>query len=110
MINGRQFIISNLQACVLVFGSFGLIAALTLLLGDLCWPPRIGGAMIGIAVFAQGYVAANPDAFAKEDANRISRERRVMHVVYFVTVFGTFLWAFGDLIHSLYGVPVCRAP
>jgi len=66
--------------------------------------------MIGIAIFVQGYVAANPDDFAEEDRFRITRERRVMHMVYFVTGFGTFLWAFGDLITSLYGVPLCRSP
>jgi hypothetical protein len=104
-----RIIKSSAIAFIIVFGSFGAIAAITHYFGDLCWAPRIGGTMIGIVVFVQGYIAANLGRFSRKDGEGIAQEQHIMHFVYLALVFGTFLWAFGDLIPSLYGVKLCHA-
>ena len=109
MTNTQQLIDGSLTSAVMVFGSFGLIAAATWLFGDHCWPPRLGGLLVGISVFVQGYVYANHDAFSKPSKYGLTREQRVLHKVYLLIVFGTLLWAFGDFIPHVYGVPTCQA-
>jgi ABC-type transport system involved in cytochrome c biogenesis permease subunit len=94
---------------ILVFGTFGATALLTKLVGDICWPPRLGGALVGFAVILQGYLIANPERFQRLLRSGISSGQRVNHIVYVATSFGTLLWTFGDLFRSIYGVALCRA-
>lgn len=93
---------------VTTFGSIGVIALATILFGDHCWPPRVGGTMVGIAVFIQGYVYAHKKRFSKVTGNGLTIEQRILSKTYFLAVFGTLLWALGDLFPSLYFVPVCQ--
>ena len=85
-----------------------LVILLTKAFGDQCWAPRVGGLLVGFAVFAQGYVYANIDSFQRKLRRGITLEQRVMHVIYVATVLGTFLWALGDFFPSMYGVAVCK--
>jgi hypothetical protein len=94
---------------ILVLGTFGATAILTKLFGDICWPPRLGGTLVGSAVIVQGYLIANPANFQRLLRGGISLGQRVNHAVYVATAFGTLLWAFGDLFRSIYGVALCRA-
>ncbi|MBU2499978.1 hypothetical protein KJ682_01480 [bacterium] len=91
-------IYSAILSALLVFGSFGLASLLTSLVGDIGWPGRIGGTLVGMAVFLQGYMFANPEKFTRKLSSGITLKQRLMHIVYSATIFGTFLWAFGDLI------------
>ena|ERR1700690_1202933 len=101
-------IYSAILSALLVFGSFGLAALLTAFAGDICWAPRIGGTLVGLAVFLQGYMFANPEKFTRTLTSGIRLEQRIMHIVYTATVFGTLLWAFGDLMPYVDGVALCR--
>jgi hypothetical protein len=109
MLQFRRNIEFLATTAALVFGTFGAIALTTKLFGDRCWPPRFGGLLVGCAVFAQGYVYANQEFFSKPSNYGLTREQRVLHQVYVVTVFGTLLWTLGDFIPSIYGVATCRA-
>lgn len=81
--------------------SFGTTAVLMLLISDICWAPRVGGTIVGLSVFLQGYIFANPEKFQGVLRNGITREQRIMHVVYVSAVFGTLLWAWGDLMPEI---------
>ena len=75
-----------------------------------CWTPRIGGTLVGLAVLLQGHIWANPGKYRRLLASRITFEQRLMHIVYTATVLGTLLWAYGDLMPYVIGVPNCRTP
>ncbi len=91
-----------------VFGTFGAVSFVTRIFGDYCWAPRFGGLLVGCSVFVQGYVYANQDDYQDVTWTGLTKEQHVMHLVYFATTFGTLLWAFGDFIHSLFGVKICQ--
>jgi len=106
----RQLAEIALTSAVLVFGTQAAIALTTKIAGDYCWPERFGGFLVGFAVLVQGYVYANRESFSRLSKHGLTREQRVMHQVYVVTVLGTFLWALGDFIPSVYGVATCQKP
>lgn len=108
MTRTQRWVESSATSAVMVLVTFGLIAITTLIFGDKCWPPRFGGLLVGIAVFVQAYVYANQDYFSQMSKYGLTREQRVLHKVYVVTVFGTLLWAFGDFAPSIFGVPTCK--
>lgn len=85
--------------------SFGTTAGLMLMNPELCWAPRIGGTIVGLSVLLQGYMFANPEKFQRILSSGITMEQRVMHIVYLSVIFGTFLWAWGDLLPDILGVP-----
>lgn len=62
------------------------------------WTTRVGGLMIGLAVFMQGYVWANPEKFSKRLISGLTLEQRIIHISYVVAVYGTLLNTFGDLL------------
>ncbi len=99
---------SLLLSTSIVLGTLGASALLTWIAPSICWTPRIGGTLVGLAVFLQGYIAANPGKFRRALESRITLEQRLMHIVYTSTVLGTLLWAYGDLMPSVFGVPNCR--
>ena len=82
----------------MVIGSFSYASVLNILWPEICWTPRIGGLLVGIAVFMQGYVAVNDDKFNVRWLWRLSRGQAHLHVSNGFAVFGTGLWAFGDLL------------
>ena len=77
---------------------FGLSALLAVLIPGICWTPRIGGLLVGFAVFIQAYMFANPNKFNHTFNNKITIKQYITHVIYVLTIFGTLLWAFGDLL------------
>lgn len=99
---------STLIGSVLMFGTFGLAELLTLVAGDHCWAPRIGGVLVGLSVFLQGYVWANPHQFQRFVRSGHTYEQVAVQAVYVVTLFGTFVWALGDFVPPLFGVPMCK--
>ena len=108
--NARRVAESVMTSALLVFGTFAGSALATKLFGVYCWPTRFGGLLVGIAVLAQGIVYANREYFSKRSKYNLTREQRVLHQVYVITVFGTLLWAMGDFLPPFFGVVMCRAP
>ncbi|CAD7712519.1 hypothetical protein LMG31884_01400 [Xanthomonas hydrangeae] len=102
-----RFLKSTLLGLILIHVTMALVIIMTKLFGDQCWAPRMGGLMVGFAVFAQGYVYANTESFQRRLRSGLTAEQRVMHVVYVCSVLGTFLWALGDFFTNIYGVTVC---
>jgi hypothetical protein len=104
----RQAITSTLIGFAIVNGTMLVVAALTMLFGDRCWAPRVGGILVGLAVFVQAYAYANEERFSRKLRSGLTLEQRTLHVVYVSSVIGTFLWALGDFFPTIYGVPVCK--
>jgi hypothetical protein len=104
----KRWIMWPLIGLAIQCATIALVIGLTLIFGDKCWAPRVGGLFVGFAVFAQGYVFANQDRFQRRLRSGITVEQRVMHVVYVASVLGTFLWALGDLVPVMWGVEVCK--
>jgi hypothetical protein len=100
-------VFSVVFAALLVFGSTAIAVLLTSFTVGICWAPRIGGVLVGLAVFAQGYMIARPERFTRLLRSRISLQQRIQHVSSVATVFGTFLWAFGDLVPPVFGFSLC---
>ena len=82
---------------------------LTRCFGDHCWPPRLGGILVGCSVLLQGYAWAHPEKFHKVLSTGHTTEQITVQAVYVVTIFGTFLWALGDFLSPFFGVLMCRA-
>ncbi|KAF1723125.1 hypothetical protein CSC75_01180 [Pseudoxanthomonas wuyuanensis] len=98
---------STFLAALLTFGTFALCALLTVVAGDICWPPRLGAVLVGGAVFLQGFIFADPDRFTRKLRSGITLQQRIMHISFTAAVFGTLFGALGDLMPSIYGVAVC---
>jgi len=103
----KRFFVNSLIGLAFVNVTMLLVVALTKAFGDYCWAPRLGGLIVGMAVFAQGYAYANSERFSRRLASGLTVEQRLLHVVYVSSFFGTFLWALGDFIPTMYGVSVC---
>lgn len=67
---------------------------------DICWLPRFGAVLVGLAVFMQGYAYANPDKLNAVLSNETTLRQWIHHAVYTSSIFGTIYWAFGDLFGS----------
>jgi hypothetical protein len=106
----KPLIWSTLVAAALTLGTFGSAALLTLAFGDRCWPPRIGGILVGLSVFLQGYCWAHPEDFQRVLRTGHTTEQLTTHSVYVATLFGTFVWALGDFLPPFLGVAMCRPP
>lgn len=103
-VNGLHMFSIALAATLFII-SFGTTAGLMLVNSELCWAPRIGGTIVGLSVFLQGYMFANPEKFQGILSSGITKEQRVMHIVYVSAFFGTLLWAWGDLMPEILWVP-----
>lgn len=96
-------------AALLAFGTPKICALATNLLGDLCWPQRVGALYVGLSVFVQGYVAANQTKFCRELSDGTTLREHINQTGYTVALFGTLFAAFGDLLPlSYYGLAICR--
>lgn len=98
-----------LLAVLFTFGTPALCVGLTLAFGDLCWPQRVGAVYVGLAVFLQGFINADPDRFARELSDGTTLRQHINQQSFFSAVFGTLFAAFGDLLPLYYGVLICRA-
>ena len=78
--------------------TFAVSAILMQLLPSICWLPRIGGTLVGVSVVIQGYMQANAANFRKPWRWGLTREQIYAHFTYQLAFFGTFMWAFGDMI------------
>jgi hypothetical protein len=103
-------------ASVAVTATYFVVTAIAIALtssrwSDVCWPPRIGGLEVGIAVLLQGYMYARRDEFQRVIWTGRTVEQTIMHIANCLALFGTILWTFGDiLVSSALGVPVsCSA-
>ena len=79
---------------------------LTVMLGDRCWLPRLGALIVGFGVLLEGWIIYSPRR--KENPQRISQEKQLLKYTLLLALWGTLLWAFGDFIKDLFGLPVCR--
>ena len=96
-----------IAAFIITFGSLAATSLLTRLLGDICWPPRVGALLIGGAVFIQGFIAADATRFARVLADGTTLQQRILQISFLAAIFGTLFAAFGDMLSPLYGVPLC---
>lgn len=80
------------------FSTFAYSDVLTFLWPSVCWPPRVGGSLVGVAVFIQGYVGVNAESFSISWRWGLTRDQIYLYVSNFLAFFGTIMWAFGDLI------------
>jgi hypothetical protein len=101
---------STVLSITIVLGTFAISAILTTVAPSICWTPRIGGTLVGLAVFVQGYIFANTEKFQRKLKSGITLEQRLMHIVFTATIFGTLLWAFGDLMPKVLWVQNCPVP
>jgi hypothetical protein len=85
--------------------TFAFSNVLTALWPSVVWLPRIGGVLVGISVFMQGYVSVNRDNFDVPWRWGLTREQVYLHCANFFAVFGTFMWAFGDLLPPVPWLP-----
>lgn len=81
-----------------VIAAFTYSSVLNFLWPEVCWTPRVGGLMVGIAVFMQGYVSVNKGKFSADWRWGLTREQAHLHVANCFAILGTGLWAFGDLL------------
>ncbi|MDN8644942.1 hypothetical protein Q0S19_10740 [Stenotrophomonas indicatrix] len=97
-------------AIALAFGTPALCILAMSAFGDLCWPQRVGALYVGLCVFIQGFLAADPARFDRMMSDGISLGRHVNQAAYTVAVFGTIFAAFGDLLPAsfYYGVAMCE--
>jgi hypothetical protein len=103
MINYRTYpAIVSTATFVITFSSSVIFMQL---FPGICWLPRIGGILVGLSVFMQGYMHANIDRFRIPWRWGLTREQVYAHVSYHFAIFGTFLWAFGDLLPSVFWLP-----
>lgn len=98
-----------LIAAVFAFGTPAVCALLATICGDFCWPQRIGALLVGLAVFFQGYIAADPERFTRVLSDGNTLRTYVNQGSYFAAVFGTLFAAFGDLLPAgiYYGIEMC---
>lgn len=94
---------------VLAFGTPALCALATHTLGELCWPQRIGALYVGMCVFIQGFLAADPERFSRVLGDGTSLRQHLNQASFTVAIFGTIFAAFGDLLPTsfYYGVAMC---
>jgi hypothetical protein len=91
----------------MVLGTFLLANLLNFLWPQYCWLPRLGGLLVGLAVFTQGFVWAHPKKFSRVRANGLTREQAVIHIMYVSSIFGTLIWAFGDMLPQVLWMRHC---
>jgi hypothetical protein len=78
---------------------------LTLIFGDKCWLPRVGALLVGFSVLLEGWIIYNPK---NKGFDTMQPEKKLLKYVLFLALWGTLLWAFGDLCKEMFGIPVCR--
>jgi hypothetical protein len=79
---------------------------LTIQFGDKCWLPRVGAVLVGISVLLEGWIIYDPRK--KGSFDTMQPEKKLLKYVLFLALWGTLLWAFGDLQKDLFGIPVCK--
>ncbi|QFU22729.1 hypothetical protein FM038_011560 [Shewanella eurypsychrophilus] len=89
---------------ILVIGLNVFILALSMIAEvinpSICWTPRFGGLLVGLAVFMQGYLQANPKKYNTLLSNQTTVRQWLHHAIYVASILGTIMWAFGDLFGS----------
>ena len=92
---GVYLIIAPIVVTVL---GIGIPELLTYFFPNICWAPRIGGTMVGVAVFIQAFMSAHPDKFQKPLKSGLNQRQLLTHFSYLATIIGTLVWAWGDMI------------
>ena len=98
---------STAIATGMVLGTFLVANLCNYLWPQYCWLPRLGGLLVGFAVFAQGYVWAHPEEFSRRRVDGLTKEQVVIHMVYVSSIFGTLIWAFGDMLPKVLWMRHC---
>ena len=96
MTNYRSY--PGILSLSIFIATFSLAAIFMHLVPSICWLPRIGGTLVGISVIIQGYMHANLSHFKKPWRWGLTRDQAWNHFAFQLAIFGTFMWAFGDMI------------
>ena len=101
----------NLPGIAAAFVTPAICVGLTNLFGDLCWPQRVGAVYVGLAVFLQGYMAADEARFSRAFPDGTKLRDHVNSYCFVAAILGTFFAAFGDMLPPsfYYGSHLCRA-
>ena len=79
---------------------------LTVSFGQICWLPRLGALLVGIAVSIMAWnlfdLTNTTTGFDPDTTNMLKIRLAVV-----LTLLGIVLWAFGDLIPEIGGIQVC---
>jgi hypothetical protein len=67
----------------------------------ICWLPRLGGCLVGISVFLQGYLSVNDDKFSDPWQFGLTKAQFYLHFSNIAAVIGTIYWTFGDLFPQI---------
>ena len=101
----KKFLIDALVVITLSVSMIIIAYLLTIQFGDKCWLPRVGAVVVGISVLLEGWITYNS---GRKGTNApMQPQKKLLKYVLFLALWGTLLWAFGDLKKNLFGVPVC---
>ena len=90
-----------------VLSAFSLSIFLGAVWPEICWLPRIGGTLVGLSVFIHGYIHVNKDRFEEAWRWGLTRDQAYTHFANISAIFGTFAWAFGDLLPKILWASNC---
>ena len=99
MINLKTY--PAIMGTTIFIATFSTSIVFTYFWSNICWLPRFGGLLVGMAVFIQGYMAVNIEKFSIPWRWGLSREQAYSHFASSAAVFGTLIWAFGDLFPNI---------
>jgi hypothetical protein len=79
---------------------------------DVCWLPRMGGVLVGVAVVIQGYMAARTEQFNEPWRWGIPQRVVYTHFSSWAAAMGTIFWTFGDFFPDVLGLSnaACKPP
>lgn len=81
---------------------FGPNAILRILYPQICWLPRLGGLMVGTAVFIQGYLSAHEECLTSKAWDGNARRDHLLSFSWLLALVGTLFWTFGDFPEALH--------
>ncbi|MDI5983824.1 hypothetical protein QLQ85_03395 [Halomonas sp. M4R5S39] len=103
MINYRTYPAIMVASVLAITYSVSIV--FSILWPEICWLPRIGGSLVGVAVVVQGYVEVNEKKFCAPWRWELSRKQFYLHFANTSAVIGTIIWTFGDLFPQILWFP-----
>ena len=102
----KQFISWIIVAIIILAFLFLATVLLTVSFGAICWLPRLGALIVGIAISLFAWDVFDPSKINSDfDPDTSDLLRKKLAVV--LALLGIVLWGFGDLIPEIGGIRVC---